>query len=46
MNMKALLDSGVIKLPVTLLSDFILVYNIVGTQNIARSITYCAEIII
>jgi hypothetical protein len=48
--MKALLDSGAyaqkMKLPLTLLSDPIPVYNIDGTQNTTRSIIHCAEIII
>jgi predicted aspartyl protease len=58
MKMKALLDSGAnaiyidkayaqkMKLPLTLLSDPKLVYNVDGTQNAAGSITHCAEIII
>jgi hypothetical protein len=58
MKMKALLDSGAnaiyidkayaqkMKLPLTLLADPIPVYNNDGTRNAARSITYCAEIII
>jgi hypothetical protein len=56
--MKALLDSGAnaiyidkvyaqkMKLPLTLLSDPIPVYNVDGTQNTTRSLTHCAEIII
>ena len=34
------------KLPLTLLSNPVLVYNIDGMRNAARSITHCAEIII
>jgi hypothetical protein len=58
MKIKALLDSGAnaiyinkayaqkMKLPLTLLADPIPMYNIDRTQNAARSITHCAEIII
>ena len=34
------------KLPLTPLSNPVLVYNVDGTQNAARSITHCAKIII
>ena len=58
MKTKALLDSGAntiyidkayaqrMKLPLTLLSNPVPVYNIDGMCNAARSITHCAEIII
>ena len=58
MKTKALLDSGAntiyidkayapkMKLPLTLLSNPVPVYNVDGTHNAARSITHCAQIII
>ena len=58
MKTKALLDSGAntiyidkayaqkMKLPLTPLSNPMLVYNVDGTRNTTRSITHCAEIII
>ena len=58
MKTKALLDSGAntkyidkahaqrMKLPLTPLSNPVLVYNVDRTRNAARSITHCAEIII
>ena len=58
MKTKALLDSRAntiyidkayaqkMKLPLTPLSNPVLVYNVDGTRNAARSITHCAKIII